>query len=449
MQFPHRPVKPPPLPLGAERKLTVMRRPPYVERVSEQTSLFETSGGMSTDRLQVAIVGGGIGGLAAANALIQRGVEVTVFEQAPELGEIGAGVLLTPNAVRQLERMGMSQAVANLGGRIGEGSQYCRTDGTRVGPIRTSDSEGSHGVYGMHRADLLAILADALPPGMVHTNHRCVHVEQDHLAARLEFDNGATAQADVVVAADGIHSVLQRYAVQPASPVYAGYVAYRGLVAADTVPSWPTDVHLVWMGPQRHFMVFPVRGGMLLNYVGFLPSHGAAEESWSGLGDPDALRAAFTGWDARIEELLSQVDATFWWGLYDREPLPKWSESRLTLLGDAAHPMLPHLGQGANQAIEDGVALAVLLADCDRADGPQALQAYEKLRRPRATEVQLGARTNGRRYDSQYDDLEQRDAEIADSRTLRAWIYDHDVESHAMQHAATLTGQTAGGAARS
>ncbi len=391
---------------------------------------------MRDQRLRVAIVGGGIGGLAAANALVRRGIEVDVFEQASALGEIGAGVLVTPNSVRQLERMGLGTAVAELGGRVGEGSRYCRTDGTTVGPIRTADSSGTHGVYGMHRADLLGALADTLPAGVVHTGHRCVGCAQDEQSARLFFANGASAEADVVIAADGIHSALQHYVVEPASPIYSGHVAYRGLISAYTVPGWPKDVHRVWMGEQKHFMVYPVRGGSLLNYVGFLPRSEAVAETWSGTGDPDALRASFADWDPLVGQLLHHVEQTYWWGLFDREPLSTWTQGRLALLGDAAHPMLPHLGQGANQAIEDGVALAVLLAGHGRASAPRALRSYEDLRRPRTAEVQQNARANGRRYDSQYNDLRKRDAEIADAGSLRAWLYDHDVELHAREAAA-------------
>jgi salicylate hydroxylase len=380
------------------------------------------------ERLSVAIVGGGIGGLAAANALVQRGIEVTVFEQAAELGEVGAGVMITPNSVRLLCRMGFGPDLERLGGRIGEGSSYLRMDGSKVGAMRTGDTAGEYGVYGMHRADLLTMLAEGLPGGAVRTGHRCVGFSQGADRARLSFENGNEFEADVVVAADGIHSCLQREVVEPAEPVFSGMVAYRGLVAADRLPTWQRNVHLVWMGEGKHFMVFPVRSGSLLNFVGFLPSDYPAEESWSGHGDASALAAAFAGWDSRVEELLAQVENPFWWGLFDRDPLARWTAGRLALLGDAAHAMLPHLGQGANQAIEDGVGLASILARSRRADVPAALAAYESLRRPRAVRVQLGARANGRRYDSQYEDIGRRDAEIADAATLRAWIYDYDVE---------------------
>ncbi|GAA1382128.1 FAD-dependent monooxygenase [Pseudonocardia kongjuensis] len=383
------------------------------------------------DGLRVAVVGGGIGGLACANALLGRGVDVHVYEQAPELGEVGAGVFMSPNSRRLLERMGLGPALASVGARVGEGSCYYRADGTRVAPIMTTDSSGWNGVYGMHRADLLEVLATALPAERVHTGHRCVGFEQDADVARLFFADGQRVEAEVVVAADGIKSVLQQYVVPPSTPVDSGSVAYRGLIPAAELPWWKPEVSQLWMGEGKHFMAYPVRRGELINYVGFLPYEKAVEESWSAPGDPDELRAGFTGWAPEVTRLLEKVETTHWWGLYDREPLSRWTEGRLTLLGDAAHPMLPHLGQGANQSIEDGVALAVHLGRAAPADAPQALLAYEEQRRPRTSEVQLGARANGRRYDSQLDDLGERDSQIASSVSFRQWLYDHDAEAAA------------------
>ena len=341
--------------------------------------------------------------MAAANALIRRGINVTVYEQAPQLGEIGAGVLITPNSLRLLERMGMGEALARSGARIGSGSQYYRMDGTPVAPILTTDSEGWNGMYGMHRADLLTILADPLPAGVIKPNHKCTEFEQDDDVARLTFENGAVVEADIVIAADGIQSVLQKYVVPPSAPVHSGSVAYRGLISAADLPSWPKGVSQLWMGEGKHFLVYPVRSGELINYVGFVPSGERPKESWSAPGDPAALAEAFSAWDLRVKELLTQVETTYWWGLYDREPLSKWSNGRLTLLGDAAHPMLPHLGQGANQSIEDGVTLANELAGTTAETAPDALIAYESVWRPRTGEVQMNARQNGARYDSSYD----------------------------------------------
>ena len=386
---------------------------------------------MGASGLRVAVVGGGIGGMTTAIALRQQGLDVAVYEQAPELGEIGAGVLMTPNGVRALDHLGLGEPVAEVGATVSEGSTYYRMDGTPIAPIQTTDSAGWNGMYGMHRADLLSILADALPAEVIRTGHRCVGFEQDGDGARLTFDNGAVAEADVVVAADGIHSTLREHVTPPSPPVHSGSVAYRGLLPVERLPSWPEGISQLWMGEGKHFLVYPVRGGKLINYVGFVPSEEQTRESWSAPGDPDALAAAFKGWDAPVEELVATVTSTFWWGLYDREPLPTWTNERLTLLGDAAHPMLPHVGQGANQAIEDAVSLAVMLGGADRETAGRALAAYEQLRRKRTTEVQLGARANGLRYDSAYDDLDQRDAEIAASVTFRLWLYDYDAAAEA------------------
>jgi salicylate hydroxylase len=393
---------------------------------------------MARDRLHVAIVGGGIGGLFAAKALLAHGLDVAVYEQAPALGEVGAGVFLTPNSMRHLRRLGLEAAVETVGARVGFESQYFRHDGAPIAPVQVTDSSGWNATFGMHRADLVTLLAEALPAGVVHTGHRCVGFAQTASAASLSFANGATAQADIVIGADGIHSELRPYVFPPSQPVFSGSVAYRGLVAHDRLPDWPTERWQMWLGPGKHFLVFPVRGGSLLNYVGFTKADEVMKESWTAPGDPAALRREFAGWDPRIGELLRHVEITFRWALYDREPLPTWTKGRLSLLGDAAHPMLPHLGQGANQSIEDGIALATILARADRMTAPNALTAYEKLRRARVADVQRGARQNGLRYDSAYADLGVRDAEIAAQANFRRTLYDHDVVPDAEAAAAAL-----------
>jgi salicylate hydroxylase len=382
--------------------------------------------------INVAIVGGGIGGLAAAVALSHRGISVAVYEQSSELREVGAGVFIYPNSLRQLERNGLGNALARVGAKVGSGSEYYRMDGSVVGKILTSDSSGWNGMYGMHRADLLKILADALPSNSIRTGHECVGFSQDATQARLIFKNGNVAHAEVVVAADGINSVLQKYVVEPSPPEYAGFRAYRGLIDPHRIPEWRRESHQVWMGDGKHFMVFPVRSGELMNYVGFVPTNEETVESWSAVGDRRELAASFAGWDPRVTGLLDKVETCFWWGLYDRKPLSKWVNGRLALLGDAAHPMLPHLGQGANQAIEDGTALAVLLKGCpDSLSVEDALNRYEALRLPRTSMVQAEARKNGLRYDSKYADLGQRDREIANSAMLRRSLYDYDIEKEA------------------
>jgi salicylate hydroxylase len=393
---------------------------------------------MAGSRPSVAIIGGGIGGLFAANALIAHGIAVTVYEQAPALGEVGAGIFVTPNSVRQLERVGLGPAVAKRGARVGARSYYFRDDGSPIAPVQVTDSTGWNATFGMHRADMIDLLAQALPAGVVKTGHRATGFSQDDDGARVTFANGAVAEADIVVGCDGIHSEMRPFVYPPSRPVFSGTVAYRGLVPHAAVPHWPKDAWQMWLGRGKHFLAFPVRAGELVNFVGFVPADRQMKESWTAEGDPDALRAEFSGWDPRIGGLLRHVTATFKWALYDREPLPTWTQGRLTLLGDAAHPMLPHLGQGANQSIEDGMALATILSRCSRQGIPAALVAYEKLRRERVAGVQRGARENGLRYDTMHGDVARRDAEIVAHAAFRRRLYDHDVVAEAMEAARAL-----------
>jgi len=380
-------------------------------------------------KLRVAVVGGGIGGVAAANALLQADVDVHVFEQAPALGEVGAGLAIQPNGARMLRRLRLGAELDRWGARWLD-PQFQHPDGTLIAPMWPAERTPEIEMYGMHRADLLAMLVRRLPAGVVHTDHRCVRFEQDARQAMLSFANGAQHDFDVVVGADGIHSTLQQYVTPPSAPIAAGSVAYRGVVSAAKV-DWPSGAMRNWLGPGKHFLVYPVRGGELVNYVGFVPTDVQTKESWSAPGDPARLAAAFSGWNPMIDAILAAVEQTFWWGLYDREPLPRWTAGRLTLLGDAAHPMLPHVGQGANQAIEDSVALATLLGTTDAAAAPDALQTYERLRREHTARVQLSARRNGARYDSQTGDLRDRDQQLSNQAQERAWIWSYDAQAAA------------------
>ena len=399
--------------------------------------------------LRAVIVGGGIGGIAAAVTLARRDVEVSVYEQAPRLAEVGAGVVLAPNSLRLLERLGLGAEIARRGARLTD-TTLCLADGRRA--VHDPDQFSRAGErVGMHRADLLGMLADRLPDGTVRPGRRCVGFTQDDDRALVSFANGERAEADVVIGADGIHSSLQGWVVDPAEPVFSGVVAYRGVIPAERVPSWSAGTMRLWMGNGKHFLVFPVRAGRLLNYVGFVPSGTQLRESWSAPGDPEALSREFAGWDPVIGAVIGALgrqtvdqtggqtggqtgDTGFRWGLYDRTPLRRWTRGRLTLLGDAAHPMLPHLGQGVNQAIEDAVALAAVLGVVDRSGVPTALEAYETLRRDRTARIQLGSRRNGASYDASGGDRTG-----GASPQNRRWIYDYDVETEAAPVAAALS----------
>lgn len=375
--------------------------------------------------LRAAVVGGGIGGAAAAVALARAGIDVHVYEQAQRLTEVGAGVSLAPNGLRMLDRLGVGDAVARLGARH-TSTQLRLSDGQPAHHEPHQFAQPGRNV-GIHRADLLALLVGRLPAGAVRTGHRCTGFSQDADGATVVFGGGATAgatvAADVVIGADGIHSVLQGFVVEPAEPVFSGVVAYRGLV--PRLDGYPDGLMRMWVGEGRHFLVFPVRAGELLNYVGFVSSDISVRESWSASGDPAALAGHFAGWDPVIGEVIAAISGPggsgFQWGMYDRAPLPRWSDGRLTLLGDAAHPMLPHLGQGVNQALEDAVALGALLGGCESpAEVPRALTAYERLRRERTARVQVGSRRNGAGYDSSGSQL-----------TDRRWIYEYDAWAEA------------------
>ncbi|KAB1648438.1 NAD(P)-binding protein [Pseudoclavibacter endophyticus] len=382
--------------------------------------------------MKVAIIGAGIGGLSAGIALSQAGHEVTVYEQARAIGEVGAGIGVAPNGLRMYERLGLRGAIEAVAARYADGSSYFRADGEPIGEMTTADSSGQYFTLGLHRADLVDVLATALGRERLRTGHRLESLEQTATDVTLRFAEARKERADLVIGADGIHSVV-RQAVVPGlpSPTPSGSIAYRGLVPASDLPEWPRGVGQLWMGEGKHFLTYPVRGGELINYVGFVPSHERLKESWSAVGDVDRLRADFAGWDPRVGRLLDAVQSTFWWGLYDREPLPTWTSGRVTLLGDAAHAMLPHLGQGANQAVEDAMVLAEVLSAAEPTAVESALERYERLRRERTTAVQRGARDNGRRYDSGYDDLGQRDDEIRGSKGLRLWLYDYDAQQAA------------------
>ena len=388
---------------------------------------------MSINPLRVAIVGGGIGGVAAANALLQRGMEVRLYEQAPALTEVGAGVAIQPNGARMLKRLGLGDELARFGARWVD-PQYRYPDGALAAAMWPPELASQIEFYGMHRADLLAMFVDRLPAGVVHTGHRCIGFEQDDGEAVITFANGARATADVVVAADGIHSTLQQFVAAPARPQFSGQVAHRGIASAARI-SWPPGAMRNWLGAGKHFLVFPVRANTLVNYVGFVTTEEQTRESWSAPGDPSALAREFAGWDPMVEAILREAKNTFRWGLYDREPLPRWTSGRLTLLGDAAHPMLPHAGQGANQAIEDGVALAAVLVRADGQSAPRALTIYEKLRRERTAGVQQRSRLNLARY---YQPSAERDRALAAQHQERAWIWNYDAEAEASAAAAAL-----------
>lgn len=382
---------------------------------------------------RVAIIGAGVGGLTAAIALTRiAGVHVTVFEQARKLAEVGAGVTVAPNGQRGLDQLGLLDEIKLAGAAMEGPGVYLNADGTPIAEGAWTDSAGHYKNVGMYRPDLIEILTRAVPSDAVRVGHRLTSIQTLDSSIRLEFENAVSAEFDAVVGADGIHSVVRDSLMQLSDPVYSGSIAYRGVIDASLLPAgWPMKSQ-VWMGKGKHFMCYPLRQRKLFNYVGFVPRATSVEESWSSPGDVSELAAEFAGaeWDPKLRDFIKLIDKTFWWGLYDREPLANWSRGRITLLGDAAHTMLPHAGQGANQAIEDSLTLALFLRE---ADGPEgiidAFKRYTSVRMQRTAILQNSSRRSGSQFDSQgeWDDITRRNADLRAGRDFRrSVVFDFD-----------------------
>ncbi|HEY7619420.1 MAG TPA: FAD-dependent monooxygenase [Solirubrobacteraceae bacterium] len=383
----------------------------------------------------VAVVGGGIGGLTAALALLRAGCDVHVYEQASTLGEVGAGIQVSPNASRVLHRLGLAEELAAAGVRPLAWHQRRWDDGRTL--LRAPLGDRVEEVFGfphyqVHRADLLSMLAGALPAERVHLGHRLADLVDGGAAVELRFADDARATFDVVVGADGIHSTTRGLLFGPQHPRFTGCVAYRGLVPAERLRDLDLEVTAqVWMGPGRHFVHYFVSGGRFVNFVAVIERDSWTRESWTDRGKVADALAGFAGWHEQVRAILGAVDETFIWALFDRSPLETWSAGRVTLLGDACHAMLPFMAQGAAQAIEDGATLAACLADSP-GDVDEALRRYERLRIPRASRIQALSTTNKTRFHLPDGPEQQaRDAEMAGGSTdwsfrTVAWIYEHD-----------------------
>jgi salicylate hydroxylase len=390
------------------------------------------------DRLNVAIVGAGIGGLSAALALGARDMSVTVFEEAASPREAGAGISVPPNAATLLKRTGLCDAFDKISTR----SPGLSARTMQGQPVSTPHAATAMQSYQIHRVEFLHMLLNAVK-APVRFGHRCVGISEMDIGTRLTFANGAVHDADVVIGADGIHSMVQRVIGLVSRPTSEGIMAYRGLARSERL-SWATELRglNMWMGAGRSLICFPVSQGRLINVVAFVPSSRDMEETWHAPGDVKALASEYEGWDTPVQDVIAALDQTFRWGIYDRPPLPYWSKGCVTLLGDAAHPMVPHFGQGAGQAIEDGFALAVLLEHARQDEIPARLNAYQNLRLERTSRVQAASRKAGRFYRSFGEDPcvraeGMREWMAAAWMAAAEWIFPYDAE---MDAAALLRG---------
>ena len=383
--------------------------------------------------LRVAVIGGGIGGLTAALSLRQAGFEVDVYEQAPELTQIGGGINMGPNAARILRRLGLAAGLDREGVRPLFTHQRRWDDGRTLqqAPLNPLCEE----LYGaphitIHRADLLAVIAAGFPAERVHLGYRLAGLENEGGGAAAWFENGARITADVLVGADGIHSVVRAALFGEEAPRFAGCVAYRGLVPVERIADLALDTgNQSWVGPGAHLVHYPVSRGRLLNFVGWTEHDTWNREDWTDRATVERALAAFEGWHPQVRRIIAATDTCFIWALFDRDPLQHWSVGRTTLLGDACHPMYPFMGQGAAQAIEDGATLAACLGAIG--DPAAALQLYERLRLPRVTRLQDKSRANKIRFHMRDGPAQEaRDAEwgrAADrSPDALRWLYEFD-----------------------
>lgn len=390
---------------------------------------------MSGDGTRVAVVGGGIAGLTTALALTRAGVHTQVFERAEEIREVGAGIQLSPNATVLLHRLGLTEALASVAVRL-EAVEMRRWDDDAM-LMRTELGDACTTMYGapylsVHRADLHRLLLERLPEGVVRLGAHCTGVSEQDDEVRLRFDDGGTAVADAVVGADGIRSVIRDRLVAD-RPRFSGQAVYRGLVPAGRLPHLLDEPRVqIRLGPGRHCVCYPVSNGRWISFVATAPAGRWRTESWTEPATVEDLVAGYGGWHEEVRRLLSAADSVTRWALHDRDTVSRWTAGRVTLAGDAAHPMLPFGAQGANQGVEDALALALCLRHASPQEVPAALARYEEVRRPRTETVHRTIRQNARNHHfADGEEQQQRDRSMHERWSLsgQEWLFGYDAEA--------------------
>jgi salicylate hydroxylase len=356
---------------------------------------------MSSD--PVIVVGAGIGGLAAALALIERGIDVAVYEQAAGFGEIGAGVQLSANATRVLRALGVEPALrARAVEAQSKEVRHWQTGRAwklfDLGPMSV-ERYGAPYLF-VHRGDLHAVLAQAVrarKPGAIHLDARCVGVEQSGGEVVLQLAGGRRARGRLLIGADGVHSAVRASVFGAGRAQFTGCMAWRAAIPAGRLRKGIPMAGTNWLGPGRHIVHYPLRRGEVLNFVGLVDRDDWQVESWSARGSPEDCRGDFAGWHEDARAIVEAVEEPYKWALMVREPMPTWRRGRITLLGDACHPTLPDLAQGACMAIEDAFVLARCLEACG-ADHEAAFARYEAARIPRTARIVAGSAAARNRF---------------------------------------------------
>ncbi|MGH7090059.1 MAG: FAD-dependent monooxygenase [Stellaceae bacterium] len=387
-----------------------------------------------TRRYDILIAGAGLGGLAAASTLAQAGHRVRIFEQAPALAEVGAGIQVSANAMHVLRHIGVFDAVARLGVRPGAYVFRLHDTGEEIQRFSLSaEHEQINGAPYMqlHRADLhdiLAARARSFDPEVVRLDRKVVGFEENSERVRLRFADGSAAEGDLLVGADGLKSAVRGQILGTVPATYTGDCAWRILVPVERLPKGLLEpVMSVFMGPGGHVVCYYLRAGALLNFVGIVETDEISEEAWTVKFPWESMKADFKGWHCIIQTVIDTADRDqcYRWSLFNRPPIMDWSAGRATLLGDAAHPTLPYLAQGAAMAIEDGAVLARALGQAPSV--PEALQLYQRNRVERTARIVRGSSENRRLFHLRsVEEMRAAFAQRREGEDRNAWLYSYN-----------------------
>lgn len=393
---------------------------------------------------KILIAGAGLGGLTAALALLRDGHDVTVLEQAHKLGEVGAGLQLSANATRVLALLGIDDAVRDIAS-VPAGKQvrlWSTGQSWKLFDLgQQSVAEYGYPYYTLYRPDLHGVLVDAvrtIKADAIVLGARCAGFTSDEDSATVKLEDGRTFRGDLLVGADGVHSRIRQGLFGQDAPSFSGCMAWRGVIQAARLPEHlRTPVGTNWIGPGGHVIHYPLRRNELVNFVGVVERSDWAVESWTAAGTTEECLRDFANWNEDVHALIRAIEVPYKWALMVRDPLQQWGRGRVTLLGDACHPTLPFLAQGAAMAIEDGAMLARCLRETA---GPQdALRRYQDARVERTTRIVQGSAANTKRFHNpalasadgavEYVDREWNEARV---RERYHWLFDYRVDQVAL-----------------
>jgi salicylate hydroxylase/6-hydroxynicotinate 3-monooxygenase len=364
-------------------------------------------------RPTLAVIGAGMGGLTLAAALHRRGFPVRVYEQASRFVRLGAGIQMSPNAVRVLRALGLEPGLRELAFYPPAWSHRVWDTGEHLADLTFgAEAEARYGApyLLMHRGDLHAALVSAVPSELIALDHKLVGLERDGAGVTLRFAHGVSVTADAVIGADGVHSQVREFLLGPEKPAFTGRVAHRAVFPAALMQGGPVDSYTKWWGPDRHIVIYPVTATHDETYfTTSVPDAGWDIESWSAEGDVAELRRAFTGFHDEVQRVIAASPRVHKWALFERDPLPRWTDGAVALLGDSCHPMMPYMAQGGASALEDAAILARCLDGAS--DIGEAFLRYQATRHERTARLQLTSRENtwGKR------------------KVDPAWVYGYDV----------------------